>query len=159
VQGALQMQCCCLRGRSLIANPNNCLLYVVRHQGSSRKYTNYSNETQITKERGQSTLDIVAPDWTTIDIHDILNLYGASTTITRLMMQLAEFAEERDWIGSHRPRNLMFGLMTEVGELAELVQWNGDRDSDISVELRDRFAQELGDIAIFLLRMTDLYGR
>jgi NTP pyrophosphatase (non-canonical NTP hydrolase) len=53
----------------------------------------------------------------------------------------------------------MFGLMTEVGELAELVQWNGDRDSDISVELCDRFTQELGDIAIFLLRMTDLYGR
>jgi NTP pyrophosphatase (non-canonical NTP hydrolase) len=152
------MQFCCLPCRSFIANPNNCFLYLVRHQGSSRKYTHYSNGTGITKESGQSTFDILAPDWATIDNHDIPNLYGASTTIARLMKWLAEFAEERDWIGSHRPRNLMLGLMTEVGELAELVQWNGDRDSDISVELCDRLSQELGDIAIFLLRMTDLYG-
>jgi NTP pyrophosphatase (non-canonical NTP hydrolase) len=53
----------------------------------------------------------------------------------------------------------MFGMMAEIGELAELVQWNGDCDEEITLELCDKFAQELGDIAIYLLRITDLYGR
>jgi NTP pyrophosphatase (non-canonical NTP hydrolase) len=131
----------------------------VRHQGSSRKYTNYSNETGITKETGQSMLDIVIPDWLTIRDHDISALYGGSSIIARLMTELEVFAEEREWNDSHQPRNLMLGLMSELGELSELVQWNGDRDGEVTVELRDKFAQELGDIAIFLLRMTDLYGR
>jgi NTP pyrophosphatase (non-canonical NTP hydrolase) len=103
-------------------------------------------------------LDIVVPDWATIHNHDVLTLYGGSTTITRLMTRLDEFAEERDWIRSHWSQNLMLGRMTEVGELAELVQWNGDHHGDITVQLCDKFAQELGDISIFLLRMTDLYG-
>jgi NTP pyrophosphatase (non-canonical NTP hydrolase) len=108
---------------------------------------------------GQSTLDIVVPEWATNRNYDISALYGGSHSISRLMSKLDDFADERDWKGSHRPRNLMFGMMAEIGELAELVQWNGDCDEEITLELCDKFAQELGDIAIYLLRITDLYGR
>jgi NTP pyrophosphatase (non-canonical NTP hydrolase) len=41
----------------------------------------------------------------------------------------------------------MLGIVTEAGELAELVQWNSDHEG------------KLGNIAIFVLHMTDLHGR
>jgi NTP pyrophosphatase (non-canonical NTP hydrolase) len=47
--------------------------------------------------------------------------------------------------------------ITEVGELAELVQWNGDHDGTIASEMQFKFTQELGDVAIFILRMTHLH--
>jgi NTP pyrophosphatase (non-canonical NTP hydrolase) len=141
-----------LLGRLRISSLHSAL------QGSSRKYTAYSKVTGITKDSGQSTFDIRAPGWALNRQEHISELYGTSPSIEHLKRLLADFAEERDWGSSHRPRNLMLGIITEVGELAELLQWNGDRDAKITDELRDKFTQELGDVAIFLLRMTDLHG-
>jgi dCTP diphosphatase len=41
----------------------------------------------------------------------------------RVQRQLAEFARERDWARFHDPRSLLLALVGEVGELAELYQW------------------------------------
>jgi dCTP diphosphatase len=46
----------------------------------------------------------------------------------------------------------------ELGELAELVQWNGDRDRPLTRDQLDKLSQELADVAIYLLRLADVCG-
>ena len=75
------------------------------------------------------------------------------------MQKLRDFVEERKWGFSHRPRNLMLSMLSEVGELLDAMKWNGDQAVVLSEETLDSMAQEIGDVAILWLRMADLYGR
>jgi dCTP diphosphatase len=69
----------------------------------------------------------------------------------RTQRQLRDFAAERDWEQFHTPRNLVLALVGEVGELAELYQW-----SETDAPPRQRVAEELADVAIYLLRLADV---
>ena len=66
--------------------------------------------------------------------------------------QLRQFAEDRDWTQFHTPRNLVLALTGEVGELAELFQWD---PPEISPK---RLAEEIADVAMYLLRLADVTG-
>ena len=48
----------------------------------------------------------------------------------RLEAVLAEFARARDWDQYHTPRNLLLALTGEVGELAEIFQWQTDAQAE-----------------------------
>lgn len=81
--------------------------------------------------------------------------------IPQLSVDAAEFARIRSWDKFDEPRNLVLALLSEVGELANLVQWKGDtwkptytRSSDQEF---DKFAQELKDISIYLLRIASKF--
>jgi dCTP diphosphatase len=82
----------------------------------------------------------------------------SSLVVGRLTVAIREFATERQWSVYHRPRNLVLALMGELGELAELVQWNGDRAESLTDEQLDKLSQELADVAIYLLRLADVCG-
>jgi dCTP diphosphatase len=71
----------------------------------------------------------------------------------RVQQQLRRFAEERDWLRYHTPRNLLLALVGEVGELAELYQWDPPEPPP-----PDRVADEVADVFIYLLRFADLAG-
>jgi NTP pyrophosphatase (non-canonical NTP hydrolase) len=78
-----------------------------------------------------------------------------------LANEIAEFSEARDWSQFHTPRNIVLALLGEVGELAELVQWKGDDDSNtnsngntFTEQELDKLGQELADVTIYLLRLT-----
>jgi NTP pyrophosphatase (non-canonical NTP hydrolase) len=73
------------------------------------------------------------------------------------MFQLQHFAEERDWTKTHTPRNLMLAMLTEFGELTSVLQWNADREEPLSPRSLENVGQELADIAIYLLRLADLW--
>ena len=76
-------------------------------------------------------------------------------------MDITAFAEAREWNRYHTPRNLVLALLGEVGELAELVQWDGDDDMDndkmcaagaikhYTLPELDKLSQELADVAIY----------
>lgn len=69
------------------------------------------------------------------------------------------FARERDWEQFHDPKSLTLALMGEVGELAELLQWLPvDEVSELcSVEpLRRQVSDELADILLYLVRLSDV---
>lgn len=66
---------------------------------------------------------------------------------------LVDFAEERDWVKFDTPRNLTLAMTNEVGELIELFQWRRDEDTAIDLTELDAMAQELADVAIYLLRL------
>jgi dCTP diphosphatase len=68
------------------------------------------------------------------------------------------FADERDWAQFHSPRNLLLAVVSEVGELAEVVRWSGDADPAITPENRQQWEDEIADVFILLVRLADRSG-
>ncbi len=77
-----------------------------------------------------------------------------------LRQQVAAFAQDRDWDQFHSVRNLILALVGEVGELSEIVQWVSDDKIDELLKSggRERLAQELADVLIYLVRVADKSG-
>ena len=77
-----------------------------------------------------------------------------------LRLESAQFAQDRDWDQFHSIRNLLLALVGEVGEAAEIVQWT--KDEDIPALLndggREKLAEELADILLYLVRLADRSG-
>jgi dCTP diphosphatase len=77
--------------------------------------------------------------------------------IAALREELREFARARDWEQFHSPKNLAMALAGEVGELLEVFQWLTEAQSaDPSAVDREHAAEELADILIYLVRLTDV---
>ena len=87
--------------------------------------------------------------------HAAAPLADLVTALPPLAAQLEEFATQRQWSQFHTRRNLVLALTGEVGELAELLQWKGDDNVvELSSEQLDKLAQELADVAIYLVRIA-----
>ena len=82
-------------------------------------------------------------------------------SIESIQKELADFAKERDWNQFHSIRNLTLALVGEVGELAEVLQWEGEIDLDYfanSPEKAKAFNEEMADVFLYLLRLADIAG-
>lgn len=69
-----------------------------------------------------------------------------------------EFANERNWNKYHTPRNLLLAMIGEVGELSELFQWRGEVMEglpDWSEKEKEHLGEELSDVLIYLLRLSE----
>lgn len=83
------------------------------------------------------------------------------TEFAELTLLMREFTEERDWARFHDPKSLILALVGEVGELAELFQWVPAEDAASSVDSpgrRERVAEELADVQLYLVRLADVLG-
>jgi dCTP diphosphatase len=152
----------CLNDRLTGCSPllNICLPW--DFQGKAGKYTEYSDATGITKDHGQTTsvgsASRVTSEKNDGDDNDDDDNPCDVRVVQRLTEAIRDFAMERQWSSYHRPRNLVLALLGELGELAELVQWNGDRDQPLARDQLDKLSQELADVAIYLLRLADVCG-
>jgi dCTP diphosphatase len=73
--------------------------------------------------------------------------------------KLREFAAARDWEQFHSPKNLSMALMVEVAELMEHFQWATEAQSgDLTPENKAAVAEELADILLYLVRISDKLG-
>jgi len=82
-------------------------------------------------------------------------------SIRELTGEIRDFAVERDWEKFHDPKSLILALVGEVGELAELFQWipaDGALEEFGKPERKRRAAEELSDVLIYLLRLSDVLG-
>ncbi len=69
------------------------------------------------------------------------------------------FADERDWNKFHTPKNLSMALIAEAAELIEHFQWvEGDSSHVLEDTTRLAVEQELADILIYLVRISDKLG-
>jgi len=164
----LDLQTCILKKIEL----NRKKYPVEQCKGKSGKYTEYSSHTGITKEN-QSTLNISiqthnmslqedkkqkSADKTWID--------SSLDTVPAVTRFIRQFSMDREWGKFHSPRNITLAMMGEMGELAELFQWIGDKeDTDgreglfgWEKESVDKVQQELADVAIYCLRLADVVG-
>ena len=79
--------------------------------------------------------------------------------IQTLTQQLRQFAKDRDWEQFHSPKNLAMALSVEASELLENFQWlTEDQSSNLNPEKHDKVAEEIADVFLYLLRMSDQLG-
>ena len=72
---------------------------------------------------------------------------------------LRRFADERDWGQFHSPKNLARALSVEAAELLEHFQWlTEDESFELGVDKLAEVAEEIGDVLIYLVRLSDRLG-
>jgi NTP pyrophosphatase (non-canonical NTP hydrolase) len=80
-------------------------------------------------------------------------------SLESLRDRLREFAKERDWDQYHTPKNLSMALIGEAAELIEHFQWvSGDHSHILEDKTRLSVEEELADILIYLVRISDKLG-
>mgnify|MGYP001059431749 CR=1 FL=1 len=82
-------------------------------------------------------------------------------SIDALVTRIREFSRERGWEKFHDPKSLVLALVGEAGELAELFQWvpaDEAREHFAAPRKRQRAAEEISDVLIYLLRLADVLG-
>jgi NTP pyrophosphatase (non-canonical NTP hydrolase) len=73
--------------------------------------------------------------------------------VDRLIRQIIEFRDQRNWAQFHNPKDLALGLSIEAAELNELFLWKKPEEADPA-----RVREELADILIFALMLLEKYG-
>ncbi len=84
---------------------------------------------------------------------------GRSMNIDKAQADLRKFTRERGWEKFHTPRNLVLALVGEVGELAEVLQWEHEVTVDSlkgNTSLHEKFQDEIADVMIYVLRLADI---
>ena len=77
-------------------------------------------------------------------------------SLESLRDRLREFALERDWDQYHTPKNLSMALIAEAAELVEHFQWvDGEQSHLLEDKTRQSVEEELADILIYLVRISD----
>lgn len=78
--------------------------------------------------------------------------------IQELMIEIAAFADARNWDQFHTPKNLAMAIAGEAGELVAEFQWLKPEESFLASmgkeKLRD-IELEIADVTIYLLRLAD----
>lgn len=69
----------------------------------------------------------------------------------KLMQEIKQFNEERDWDQFHSPENLAKSISIEAGELLECFQWNSNYD-------KDEVCEELADVFTYCIQMAMKLG-
>jgi dCTP diphosphatase len=81
--------------------------------------------------------------------------------IEALIAEIRQFAVSRDWEQFHTPKNLAMAIAGEAGELVAEFQWLKDEESirgELSAEKLSDIELEVADVAIYLLRLSDVLG-
>jgi NTP pyrophosphatase (non-canonical NTP hydrolase) len=77
--------------------------------------------------------------------------------IADIQKALEEFAIEKNWKKYHTIRNLVLALGSEVGELQAEFRWLTEEETNnLSDEKKRSIEDEIADVAIFLLRLSDV---
>jgi len=87
--------------------------------------------------------------------------FSTNLSLEDLRGIMANFVDEREWHKFHTPRNILLALVGEVGEVAELFQFRGEVAkgcADWSEKDRVHLGEELSDVLLYLVRLSDLCG-
>ncbi len=79
--------------------------------------------------------------------------------LDELKREVLTFAQDRDWLQFHSPKNLSMAIASESAELMELFLWCESHDSRAlpeDAESKTRIEEELADIIIFALQMANV---
>ena len=83
----------------------------------------------------------------------------SNDSLDELNRRLLTFARMRDWEQFHSPKNLAMALAGECGELLEHFQWLSEEQSaSLTPEKKTQVGQEMADILIYLIRLSERLG-
>ena len=83
------------------------------------------------------------------------------TTLAELKARVLAFAEAREWLEFHAPKNLAMALAAEAGELLEPMLWlspEASRALPDDLVKRQALADELADVVIYALQFANVTG-
>ena len=84
---------------------------------------------------------------------------SAAVSLDEIALRLRSFREAREWERFHTPRNLAMSIVVECGELLEHFQWRDDDELEAHLaEHEGDVAEELADVAIYLVQLADTIG-
>ncbi len=85
----------------------------------------------------------------------------SSTNIEDLKQKVKKFCEDRDWDQFHNPKDLAIGIITESAELLEHFRFRSEKEIEEifkDPKKRENISEEMADILIFLLRLSQRYS-
>ena len=88
-------------------------------------------------------------------------LNDTATSISELKRLVLAFAEEREWVQFHNPKNLSMALAAEAGELMEHFLWATPEQSQAvarDAAKRSKIADELADVVIYAIEFSNITG-
>jgi len=66
--------------------------------------------------------------------------------------EIRKFCQERNWNQFHNPKDLLLGIVEEIGELRNLVKWEQDPEviRKVMLKNKEKAKDDIGDIIWFL---------
>ncbi len=79
--------------------------------------------------------------------------------IAELKEKIRKFRDDRNWAQFHNPKDMAISISIEAAELLEHFQWKDKLEVDKKVkEDKNKIEEEMADIYIYLLEMSDNLG-
>ena len=77
--------------------------------------------------------------------------------MNQFQKRIKQFSEDRDWSQFHNPKDLLLGIVEEVGEIRNIVKWEQDIKKLKAVldKNRDQLEDDIGDIYWFLALLAN----
>lgn len=71
--------------------------------------------------------------------------------------KIKEFSEERDWNKFHNPKDLLLGIVEEIGEIRNFVKWEPDPEKvrKVLTDKKEELEDNIGDIYWFLALLAN----
>ncbi|AMC35522.1 nucleotide pyrophosphohydrolase [Janthinobacterium sp. B9-8] len=77
--------------------------------------------------------------------------------LNQLMLDVRQFAQDRDWERYHTPKNLCMAMSVEMAELVEHFQWDTPEESQqLDAVKREAVEQEMADVLLYMIRLADV---
>ena len=79
--------------------------------------------------------------------------------LNTVTQRIRAFRDARDWKQFHNPKNLACSISIEAAELLEHFQWKSPEECEIySVAKREPLSEEIADVAMYLIALSDRLG-
>ena len=77
--------------------------------------------------------------------------------MNKFQEKIKKFSEDRDWNQFHNPKDLLLGIVEEVGEIRNIVKWEQDIEKlkKVLSENKGELEDNIGDIYWFLALLAN----
>lgn len=77
--------------------------------------------------------------------------------MNKYQKQIKSFADKRGWQQFHNPKDLLLGIVEEIGELRNLIKWEQDSEKirNTLIRKKDDVQDTIGDIYWFLALLAN----
>jgi len=71
--------------------------------------------------------------------------------------KIKKFSEDRDWGQFHNPKDLLLGIVEEIGEIRNIIKWEQDPEKlkKVLSENKEELEDNIGDIYWFLTLLAN----
>lgn len=77
--------------------------------------------------------------------------------MNHFQQRIKQFTEDRDWQQFHNPKDLLLGIVEEIGEIRNVVKWEQDPRvlREVLIKNKEKITDEIGDIYWFLALLAN----